>query len=139
MQHEVGALSEGMKADIVLLDLDTLGWTPLNDPKKHLVFCESGSSVDTSIVDGRLIMEGGKIKTLNVPDVAAELCSMVPEFRANLSKAQNRAHRLWPCVDEIYYRVARTSTGLNRWTENEDAWIEQSLPELLAGESSVGV
>jgi 5-methylthioadenosine/S-adenosylhomocysteine deaminase len=136
IQHEVGSLSEGMKADIILLNMDTIHWRPLNDPKKHLVFCEPGTSVDTSIVNGRLVMEGGRIQTVDIPDLTRQLGSLMPTFRANLDSAQKWTHRLWPVIEGIYYRIARTSTGLNRWIDDEDGWTEWDLSELMAGETN---
>lgn len=135
IQHEVGSLSVGMKADIILLNLDTIHWTPMHDPKQQLVYCEPGSSVDTSIVNGKLVMEGRKIQTVNIPNIAKELGSLMPAFQDSLKKAQQGALQFWPYLDEIYYRVASASTGLNRWLENEVQWTKQTLSELMAGES----
>src|ERR1700693_1986609 len=40
-----GSIEIGKQADLILLDLNTLAFTPLNDLRRQLVFCENGSSV----------------------------------------------------------------------------------------------
>ena len=44
-QDRIGMVRPGMEADLVLLDLDTPAFTPLNDIDRQLVYCEDGSSV----------------------------------------------------------------------------------------------
>ncbi|MFO1351677.1 MAG: hypothetical protein U1F68_13800 [Gammaproteobacteria bacterium] len=45
-------LALGYEADLILLDLDTLASTPLNDLRRQLVFCENGASVVMTMVAG---------------------------------------------------------------------------------------
>ena len=42
----------------VLLDLDTLAFTPLNDLRRQLVYCENGGSVLATMVAGRIVYRG---------------------------------------------------------------------------------
>ncbi len=65
MQGRIGTLKTGYLADIVLLDLDSPHLTPLNDPVRHLAFCESGASVRTVIVDGTVVMHEGLIEAFD--------------------------------------------------------------------------
>jgi len=60
LEPELGRLAPGAKADLVLYDLDASWWTPLNDIEQQLVFGERGGSVDTVIVDGRVVLAEGK-------------------------------------------------------------------------------
>ena len=54
LQHQIGRIEPGYAADLVLVDLDTIAFTPLNDVRRQLVFCETGSSVELTMVDGRI-------------------------------------------------------------------------------------
>jgi 5-methylthioadenosine/S-adenosylhomocysteine deaminase len=72
MENELGVIRPGARADLVLLDLTTTAFTPLNDPFQHLVYAETGSSVRTVIVDGRMVLEDGKLLTINEADLLAE-------------------------------------------------------------------
>ena len=58
----LGELKEGFAADIILMDY--FPPTPLDENNfyGHLVFGLSQSAVDTTIVAGRVLMEGKKLK-----------------------------------------------------------------------------
>ena len=69
---ELGELKPGMLADMVLLRLDTSFFSPLNDTFRQLVYCENGSSVETVIVDGKIVVEGGNLLTVDQESAMAE-------------------------------------------------------------------
>ena len=53
LDGEIGAIRAGMKADLVIVDLDDVAYQPLNSAARQLVFSETGRGVETTIVDGR--------------------------------------------------------------------------------------
>lgn len=59
---DAGRIEEGRLADLCLVDLNRPEMTPLNNLVSNLVYSASGSTVDTVIVDGRVLMEGGKVE-----------------------------------------------------------------------------
>ena len=61
----IGSLEKGKKADLSLWDLDRAEWRPVINPIGNLVYSADGSSVDTVIVDGKILLEGGVAKTLD--------------------------------------------------------------------------
>lgn len=65
LADRVGKLQEGYLADIVLLDLDSQHLAPLNDPIRHLAFCESGASVRSVVIDGTVVMHDGVIEAFD--------------------------------------------------------------------------
>ncbi|MDI6655026.1 MAG: amidohydrolase family protein [Candidatus Hydrothermarchaeota archaeon] len=65
MEKEIGSIEVGKKADVILLNLNKPHLTPLTNPISHLVYAASGSDVDTVIVDGKVIMQGREVKTIN--------------------------------------------------------------------------
>ena len=67
---EVGSLEAGKKADIILLDMDYPGMVPSFNPVKNLVYgLGGGGAVDTVIIDGETVMEGGEIRTLDEMEI----------------------------------------------------------------------
>ena len=72
----------GAKADLVLYDLSAPWWVPLNDPAQQFVFGERGGSVDTVIVDGRIVVEGGRALTIDEKAVLAAAKSILPGVRS---------------------------------------------------------
>lgn len=65
LQGEIGSLEVGKKADVVLIDLKQPHFTPLHNVISHLVYNAVGSDVDTVIVDGKIIMQGREVLTLD--------------------------------------------------------------------------
>jgi 5-methylthioadenosine/S-adenosylhomocysteine deaminase len=63
---DLGRIAPGCKADIVFVRNDTPKATPLYDPFKFLVHAGTGDDVDRVIVDGRTIVEGGVVLTVDV-------------------------------------------------------------------------
>lgn len=53
---DLGRLSPGAKADIVLVDFDNLAIGSIYDPIRSLVHCANGSMVDTVIINGRTVL-----------------------------------------------------------------------------------
>jgi 5-methylthioadenosine/S-adenosylhomocysteine deaminase len=72
--HETGQLSPGRKADVILVDTRNVMFTPLVPGNaaqlySHLVFAANGSAVDTTIVDGHVLMRGRKLLTLDEAEI----------------------------------------------------------------------
>jgi len=61
LDAKVGMITPGKEADIVLLRTDRLNVTPLNDPVGAVVAGMDTSNVDTVIVAGRVMKQGGKL------------------------------------------------------------------------------
>lgn len=72
-REDLGRIAPGAKADLVLVNLDTLGMAPVRDPIKNLVFSASRHDVDTVIVDGRPVVAGGRIEGVDEPRLARDL------------------------------------------------------------------
>ena len=75
--HETGQLSAGQKADVILVETNSTMFTPLMPESvehafSHLVFAANGSCVDTTICDGKVLMEGRRILTIDEDDVIAK-------------------------------------------------------------------
>ena len=62
LEHEIGSLEVGKKADVVLVDLRRPNTTPVYSAVSNLVYCANGDNVDTVIIDGELIMENKILK-----------------------------------------------------------------------------
>ncbi|MGB7480662.1 MAG: 8-oxoguanine deaminase [Burkholderiaceae bacterium] len=64
-RDDIGALKPGMAADIVLFDLNQIGYAgALHDPVAALVFC-TPSSVAWSVINGRVVVREGTCVTLD--------------------------------------------------------------------------
>jgi 5-methylthioadenosine/S-adenosylhomocysteine deaminase len=61
----IGSLEPNKLADIVLVRMDGLEWHPAREPVCNLVYAATGSSVDTVIIDGRVVMRRRVILTVD--------------------------------------------------------------------------
>jgi cytosine/adenosine deaminase-related metal-dependent hydrolase len=65
MEREIGSLEVGKRADLVLFDRDAPEWRPLLNPLNNLVYAATGSSVRSVMIDGRLVLDEGRITTVD--------------------------------------------------------------------------
>ncbi len=60
-REDIGSLEEGKCADIVLYDMERIAYAGgMSDPVAALIFCQDTNSVDTCIINGKVIVENGK-------------------------------------------------------------------------------
>jgi cytosine/adenosine deaminase-related metal-dependent hydrolase len=65
-RDDIGRLEPGKSADFIAYNLDQLAYTgALHDPVAALVFCKP-QNVDWSIINGRIIVENGRLTTLDL-------------------------------------------------------------------------
>jgi len=69
LERSVGSLEVGKKADIILVDFRKPHLTPLHNPYSNVVYSARGSDVDTVVVNGKILMENGEVKTLDEEEV----------------------------------------------------------------------
>jgi 5-methylthioadenosine/S-adenosylhomocysteine deaminase len=65
LDKKIGSLEEGKKADIIIVDFDKPHLAPLHNVVSHLVYSAVGGDVDTTIVDGKILMQGREVLTLD--------------------------------------------------------------------------
>ncbi len=79
---EIGSLEEGKAADIAVIDGDNVRLFPAYDPVGTLVRYGTGTDVESVLVAGRLVVDGGKVLTIDEPallDEAARVGEMLGE------------------------------------------------------------
>lgn len=102
---DCGVLAPGRLADIALLDRTTPAFTPLNDVVTQLVFCENGSSVDTVLVDGEVVVAGGRLTKMDEEAVREEVHRLYEPLRPAVEKEMRDAAVMEPSLSEMYFRV----------------------------------
>ena len=110
----IGQLAPGFAADVILLDLDTAAFTPLNDLRRQLVYCEDGSSVRYTIVAGRVVCEDGRLVAVDEKAVRAEARALMAGYRDTLARAGREAQRLEPYYRAMYLKAAAQDVGMRR-------------------------
>jgi 5-methylthioadenosine/S-adenosylhomocysteine deaminase len=62
---EIGSIEAGKRADLTLLNLESLHTTPHPDPVSTIVYAAEASDVETVVIDGRIVMRDGELTTLD--------------------------------------------------------------------------
>lgn len=67
MNHEIGSIETGKKADLAILNLNHFHTFPSYDvdPISRIVYSATRADVETTIVDGKIVMENGMMKTID--------------------------------------------------------------------------
>jgi 5-methylthioadenosine/S-adenosylhomocysteine deaminase len=99
---DAGMLAPGMKADLVILDLNRMPFIPRNNLIHQLVFCEHGESVEMVVVDGKPVVEGGKVVTLDEEKLLRQAADQEEGIRDKIRRAVKRGTELEPYVRKAY-------------------------------------
>jgi len=62
-RYDTGLLEAGKAADIVLINLNDVAFAGCHDPVVGIVSCGNSSIVDTTIVNGKMVVRKGQIIT----------------------------------------------------------------------------
>ncbi|MFZ7128200.1 MAG: amidohydrolase [Desulfobacterales bacterium] len=73
LEERIGSLEVGKQADLIVIDMDQPHLTPLYHPASHLVYAVRGSDVDTTIINGRVVMTRRRLLTIDLERVSANV------------------------------------------------------------------
>lgn len=118
---ELGTVAEGRLADLALLDLHALPFTPLNDLRRQLVYCEDGSSVRMTVVAGTVVFDGGRVTTVDETALLAEARELFDRRRPALDAARRAADRWLPAYRTMVAHAAARDIGMRRRIDSSPA------------------
>jgi 5-methylthioadenosine/S-adenosylhomocysteine deaminase len=72
LDRRIGSLEPGKRADVIVVNMSTPRQTPMYDPISHLVYATHGDDVQTTIVNGKILMRGRKVMTIDEDAVLKE-------------------------------------------------------------------
>ena len=115
LEEVTGSLEVGKAADLLILDLTTLAFTPLNDIARQLVYAENGSSIEMVMVAGKIVFRDGRLQTVDEAAILAEIRERVPALLAHHAGIEKTNAVFHASMDEIHRRAAATPIGMNRY------------------------
>lgn len=115
LDRVTGSIEVGKQADLLLIELDSLAFTPLNDVRRQLVLCENGSDVSLVMVGGRVVVEDGRVLTVNESDLRAEVRELMLEYASQLGAVERWVNELEPFYRAMYERAVRHGVPIDRW------------------------
>lgn len=96
LDHEIGSLEKGKKADFVILNFENkLHTTPNPNPISTLVYTATGGEVETVVIDGELVVEKGKLLSMDEDEILKEARHHADTLYA---RAGFRGQPKWPIV-----------------------------------------
>lgn len=106
----IGSLEPGKAADMVVFDCDGPTWhpNPLANPVADLIYGASGSDASMTIVAGRIIMENGRILTVDEDSFYVEAGERA---RAILGRSNLKIGPHWPVVSGSHTSLTRVARG----------------------------
>lgn len=84
MGHIAGSLKPGMRADIILIDLEKPHLTPLYNEYSHLVYAVRGDDVKTVLINGRVVMRDRNVLTIDEHEVMKKVTEISVRIRKSL-------------------------------------------------------
>ena len=72
LTEQTGRLMKGLKADIILMDLDKPHMYPLYDVYAQIAYAAASADVHTVIIDGQIVMENRHLLTMDEPKVLTD-------------------------------------------------------------------
>jgi len=82
LDSKIGSLDVGKKADIILIDKNTINLTPTSDIiSSNLVYAANGSNVNTTICNGKILMENNKLITLDENEIIKKANIAIEELK----------------------------------------------------------
>jgi len=112
---ELGDVEEGYVADLTLLNLDSLAFTPLNDLRAQLVYCESGVDVEYTVVDGEVVFEQGALTRIDERAILAEARELFRERQPAVQRVRRQSAELVPYYKAVVKEAALADLGIDRW------------------------
>ena len=103
LADEIGSIEAGKKADLVLLDAGAPNLAPIVDGYGIVVHSGSGHDVDTVVVDGRVLLRGGRPVGLDGDAIVADAQAVADR--------QWRLHGTRPLVSSPSWRAATSFAG----------------------------
>ncbi len=82
LSEEVGSIEVGKKADLILIDTASANMTPDSSAlSSNIVYSANGSNVDTTICNGKILMENKKLTTLDEDEIYAKARQAIKELK----------------------------------------------------------
>jgi 5-methylthioadenosine/S-adenosylhomocysteine deaminase len=110
----LGRIEPGRRADLVLLDLESHVFTPLNDPLRQLAFGSTTGAVDSVLVGGEWKVRGGKVVTVDEAAVLETARELGREIVGRFDEAFELGRQLLAPLHGGWLEALRTNVGVER-------------------------
>ncbi len=85
-QDEIGSIEKGKKADLVLVETESVNMFPRYNPYSVLVYSAGASNVDSVWVDGKQLVKEGRLTEADLEDIRNRLETAMTSFRESAQR-----------------------------------------------------
>ena len=85
LEKEIGSLEVGKRADLLIIDRDTLNQIPLYNIYSDLVYATKAADVQSVIINGRIVMRDRRLLTLNETTIKSDARTLRDKILKSLS------------------------------------------------------
>jgi 5-methylthioadenosine/S-adenosylhomocysteine deaminase len=110
----LGLIAPGRRADLVLLDLESHVFTPLNDPLRQLAFGSTTLAVDSVLVGGDWKVREGRVVSVHEDDILARARELGPRIVGRFDEAFDLGQQLLASLRAGWLEALRTNVGVER-------------------------
>jgi 5-methylthioadenosine/S-adenosylhomocysteine deaminase len=118
---EIGRIAKGYQADLVFLTLAESSYLPLNDAIAQVVFCEDGTGVDTVMVNGQILLRGGRFTQFRPETLARRVEAAMDAMWRRNADVKASAQRLEPHVAAYARELTQRVHHINRFAGRRTA------------------
>jgi len=115
MDGEIGALRPGYRGDVVVIDLATAPYRPLNNALNQLVYAETGASVREVIVGGRIVARDGALNAQSDATLKAAAEAARDRLAPEIEAVAARNAEIVPLLLDAYTRADGAALELDRY------------------------
>jgi 5-methylthioadenosine/S-adenosylhomocysteine deaminase len=94
MESQIGSLEQGKRADVIVVNTKELHMQPLNNIVANLVYGATGMDVETTVVDGRLLMKNRKIESVDEADVTLKARMAAKRLVKQINESQQLDNKI---------------------------------------------
>ena len=98
LEREIGSLEVGKKADLIILNPNTIHSLPLHDPIANIVYTMSSENVESTMCNGKWLMKNREILVLNESNLIEQVKIKSEEIK---TKAKIVLPNRFPVIDII--------------------------------------
>lgn len=120
LHQQIGAIAAGMKADLVLYDLNTLSFIPRSDLTMHLAYAEHGHSIRKVFVDGELVVDRGQVLKVDEGALLKELAEIIQTYRTH--RDLSLSYELLKPMEHMYAKAMSIPFETNCFTRSQEQW-----------------
>ena len=115
LESVTGSLEVGKAADLIVLDLDTLPFTPTNKIANHIVYAENGGSIHLVMVGGKIVLQDGHLQTIDEQDILAEIRDLIPNYLKSHGELEDANRVFHEPFAEIHRRALTSELRFDRF------------------------